>query len=62
LVKKKLKKLNHLTLELSIKHPELGVLEPSFAKSGDERKFQDEKSTQEKKKNKRRPNLFSHPS
>jgi hypothetical protein len=27
----------------------LGVLGPSFAKSGDERKFQDEKSTQGRK-------------
>lgn len=39
--KKKKKKLNHLTLELSIKHPKLGVLVlgPSFAKSGMKENF-----------------------
>jgi hypothetical protein len=32
-------KLNHLTLELSMKHPKLGVLGPSFAKSGMKENF-----------------------
>jgi hypothetical protein len=33
-------------IEFSIKSPKLGVLRPSFSKTGDERKIQDENSDQ----------------
>jgi hypothetical protein len=36
-------------IELSIKYPKLGVVAPSFGKTGDEIKSQDENITQEKR-------------
>jgi hypothetical protein len=37
-------------IELSIKYPKLGLVAPSFAKTGNEIKNQDENITQEKKR------------